>query len=292
MSKELSKKDQKIVSAMWSDASDKIISLIETNLGTKATDVKKLDEYFIFTSGENSVLHFHLDNCPGWKFGIWWDEPEKVKQGMKKVVSDYVRGTLFAQYEETIDKFKPSASQIASEFWFCSNDNYLYCAIENIIKFISSEPALAFCRDYHYWDYNTQYHSREEAEEEFEKYKIQHEKEVRINKECDEKILNYVRENILPLFKDSEIVDHGDCWAPRYEVYAKFESNTDLVSEPGCYSWFNNEDEDERKAQEKYQEYEASLKKYAEDNDVWWWCCIDEVLEIYKEGAKPLCEED
>lgn len=269
--------------------------MIEQEFKTQATDVQNLDGYFIFTYGDNSVLHFHLDNCPGWKFSIWWNEPKKEKRNGKSVFPDYVRGTFFAQYEEIIDKFKPSASNIVTDFAVNIENqdllNYFDYKVEDIIKFISKEPALAFCRDYKFWDYSIEYHSREEAEEEFEKYKIYHEKEIRIKKECDEKILNYVRENILPLFNDSEIVDHGECWFPRYEVYAKFETNTDLFPETGCYSWFSD-DEDERKAQEKFREYRASLEKYAEDNDVCWWCRIHEELEVYKEGKKPFCEED
>ena len=41
-------------------------------------DVEYLDGYFIFGSGTNSVIHFHVKECPGWKFGIWWNLPEKM----------------------------------------------------------------------------------------------------------------------------------------------------------------------------------------------------------------------
>lgn len=36
-------------------------------------DISYLDGYFIFGMGTNSVVHFHVAECPGWKFGIWWD---------------------------------------------------------------------------------------------------------------------------------------------------------------------------------------------------------------------------
>ena len=35
-------------------------------------DIEYLDGYFIFGFGTNSVVHFHIKECPGWKFGIWW----------------------------------------------------------------------------------------------------------------------------------------------------------------------------------------------------------------------------
>lgn len=34
-------------------------------------DIEYLDGYFLFGFGTNSVIHFHIKECPGWKFGIW-----------------------------------------------------------------------------------------------------------------------------------------------------------------------------------------------------------------------------
>ena len=78
--------------------------------GFHCADIEYLDGYFIFGMGTNSVVHFHIDECPGWKFGIWWDVPDDN-------VSELVHGQFFAQYEETINKFKPSYSQLHAKLF-------------------------------------------------------------------------------------------------------------------------------------------------------------------------------
>ena len=59
-------------------------------------DIIYLDGYFIFGSGTNSIVHFHVNECPGWLFGIWWNEPDE---------NERVEGQFFTQYEEARDKF-------------------------------------------------------------------------------------------------------------------------------------------------------------------------------------------
>lgn len=113
-------------------------------------NVKYLDGYFIFGMGDNSVVHFNLKETPGWKYGIWWNIPKKYydKKSKKYILPDYIEGTFFAQYEQNIDKFKPSASSICEEFTIVPNDkfhsNCLY-SISEQINYIIKEPYLAFC---------------------------------------------------------------------------------------------------------------------------------------------------
>ena len=109
-------------------------------------DVEYLDGYFLFGMGTNSVVHFHIDECPGWKFGIWW--------GDKDENNNSVSGEFFAQFEDTIDKFKPSASQYCISITIDLDDDNLWSLydVRDAIKYIANEPYLAFCRDYCYWD--------------------------------------------------------------------------------------------------------------------------------------------
>lgn len=129
------------------------------------TDVEYLDGYFLFGMGTNSVIHFHVAECPGWKFAIWWETPED------KDDDDIITGQFFTQYEETIDKFKPSRSDMCIKIVMRLDVDEPYCEdyvdAANIINFIKNEPALAFCRDYWGWDYNAEYHTREEAQIEY-----------------------------------------------------------------------------------------------------------------------------
>ena len=90
--------------------------------GLNITDVEYLDGYFIFGHGTNSVVHFHIEETPGWKYGIWWSPISKnTKEGEEddenaEYYTDRVHCSIFAQYEEEIDKFKPSASMVCEEF--------------------------------------------------------------------------------------------------------------------------------------------------------------------------------
>lgn len=130
-------------------------------------DVEYLDGYFFFAFGTNSVVRFHIKECPGWLFGIWWNMPDKSKE---EVISS-ISGDFFAQFEETIDKFKPSRSPLCETVTaHLEEKDQPYCTCWKaaaMIKFIMTEPNLAFCRDYLGWDYNREFHSREEAEKEY-----------------------------------------------------------------------------------------------------------------------------
>lgn len=242
-------------------------------------DVQFLDGYFIFGTGTNSVVNFKIKECPGWLFGIWWDVPSESKSNYA-----FIDGELFAQYEETIDKFKPSASH------FCENisapkDDERECLCfhaANMIAFIRDEPCLAFCRDYNGWDYNEEYHTREEAENAYKEYIAWRENEAKYTEECDNRVLSFVKEKIIPLFADAEIYDCGDGWSPRYDVIAPLNKNKDIVHIEGCYSWF---DDDDDIGAGIMSEYNAILEKCDEIADKYkfcWYSPVDPVIEFYK----------
>ena len=236
-----------------------IFSMAFKKDGFRFTDIEFLDGYFLFGMGTNSVVHFHIDECPGWKFGIWWEMPEKDN-------SDLICGQFFAQYEETIDKFKPSHSQLHARLFVNAKlDDADTWESKKIVEFIKNEPHLAFCRDYHYWDYNHEYHTREEAERVFAEYVTKRDNKNKYTAIADEKILNFVREKILPMFVDAEIVDRGDCWSPRYEVIAPYKPNKESAREgPGWYGWFcDNEDGDALKAE--YESLERECEAYGDE---------------------------
>lgn len=204
-------------------------------------DITYLDGYFIFGKGTNSVVHFHVDECPGWLFGIWWNVPEKDSERQKKI-----KGEFFAQFEEAIDKFKPSNSDICKDI-SVSLDESSTCVCWSaaaMVKFIKNEPYLAFCRDYMGWNYNEEFHSREEAKKEFEDYRKYTDSKAAFTKENDDKVIAFIKTKIVPRFLGARIVDKGDSWSPRYEVIAPFEENKNIVDEPGTYGWLGNDEED------------------------------------------------
>lgn len=134
------------------------------------TDIEYSDGYFFFATGSNTVIQFHIPECPGWLFGIWWN-----------CKGDNIKGQLFAQYEANIDKFKPSASPLCQEIQVLWNEtsgtSSTITAYEAawMIQYIIKEPYLAFCRDYYFWDYNREYHTREEAKAAFDQWKKEEE---------------------------------------------------------------------------------------------------------------------
>lgn len=225
------------------------------------TDVTYLEGYYIFEFGDDAVVHFHINKCPGWKFGIWWNE---IKEGDK-----YYTGEFFAQYEDTIDKFKPSVSSIHHDISIYPEGVDSLWRVSWAIKFIEKEPYLAFCRDYCYMDYNFEHLSRREAKKIFWKYKRQKAAEDKYTKKFDAIVLNWVRKHILHLFTDAEIIDMGENWSPRYDVFAPFEKNKDIVDKSGCYSWFGDDNESQR-LKKKFDRLIKRLKKRADRHKVWW----------------------
>ena len=63
------------------------------------------DLEYLVEDDEMAIVHFHIKECVGWKFGIWWYKSNK----------EVYRGDFFAQYEELKDKFKPSRSPMSCE---------------------------------------------------------------------------------------------------------------------------------------------------------------------------------
>lgn len=107
---------------------------------------------------DNAIVQFHIAECPGWLFGLFWD------RRLPGVGSDVgYGGSFIAQYEETIDKFKPSASRICDDIQVFQKLNASLSAVAQDILFIWQEPDLAFCRDYYSIDLNRRYITREEA---------------------------------------------------------------------------------------------------------------------------------
>lgn len=245
-------------------------------------DIEYLDGYFIFGTGTNTIVHFHIKECPGWLFAIWWDKPEEDESGIKRIT-----GTFFTQFEESIDKFKPSRSEIQTtiSIHLSRPEDMSVWSASGIIRFIMDEPYLAFCRDYLNWDYNYEYHTREEAEEEWNKFRAYQEGEAEVNRICDEKMLCFVREKILPMFESAELIELGDGWSPRYEVRAPFDLNTHMIDEggePGFYSWFDEETEEGRALKAEYKALNEECEEIA-DGFYWHITCHPDVLLYRKE---------
>lgn len=182
--------------------------------GFTPTDIEYLDGYFIFGTGTNTIVHFHVAECPGWLFGIWWNRPEEGEK------IEELKGELFAQFEENIDKFKPSASELVNHIYVGPHGTSFEYSDLYFFTFIRDEPHLAFCRDYLYWDYNREYHTREEAEQEYNKYTAHKLAERNLQQAYTQTYLDnlveLVKKHVLDPGETFCIYDRGEAWSPRY----------------------------------------------------------------------------
>lgn len=159
--------DKHGTSKLYKKASEIIFEDMKKN-GYTITGIKYLSGYFIFASGSCSVVHYYVKELPGWKFGIWFSpNPNLTEETTHSVLA-----TWFTQYEENIDKFKPSASSIVEydmEADLSSNPQHIsgLWKVYEHMEFIHKHPELAWYRDLHMVDFNTEYISEEFAKDAF-----------------------------------------------------------------------------------------------------------------------------
>lgn len=261
-------------------------------------DVQYLDGYYIFPMGTNAVVHFKIKECPGWLFGIWWKEPECMD---RKAGSFKMTGTFFAQYEKTIDKFKPSASSIKAEvqaeiikkskssqdkIWHISD----YTDMLNQIRFIIKEPELAFCRDYQVWDYNVQYLDKRRAKKIFEKWMIWYDNKEKYFKICDDKVLDFVKDKILPIYKGAKLIDRGPNWSPRYQIACKL-SEYDNTVQAGFYDI----DEADSELMSQWDTLNEECDKISDEHEFIWYSPVSYTIAVIDdadwESYKKLSQE-
>lgn len=228
--------------------------------------VEFLDGYFIFGSGTNSVVHFYIEEIPGWKFGIWWNS----EKNQKKII----KGSFFAQYEKNIDKFKPSNSVISHEFSINTDEptTYYFYEIINTLNFMKNEPELAFCRDYNCWNYNVEYHTREEAKKEFEKYLNYEKNKNYYTQVCDSKIVDWFKNTFEKELKEKNIllVDRGNSIDPRYEIV--YHCPKDLYKKLERVNGFYSLEDifDDRNIEDSYLKITEECEKISDKYEFYW----------------------
>lgn len=284
---ELEKADAKGFATLYKHCFIMFMSYIEklSNNTLHIVDKAYKDGYYLFASGTNSVVHFHIRECPGWLFGIWWSIDDKEGDEPKRVNLQF-----FAQYESLIDKFKPSASVISVEckmsIYPKEDSNINLSEIRDcytLILYIKDEPELAFCRDQFYFDYNTMYVSRESAKMRMKEYidKIRHEEKV--SAELDTKLLRYYKDHILPIETSFKLEDRGRNWCPRYELVAPYSEFEDIVACSGTYALESILKFYDPNVYEGLQQKIKDLEDIAESEGVCWMRPIDNDILIYND---------
>jgi hypothetical protein len=106
--------------------------------------------YFIFEMGKDSVVKFKIKGLRAWLFGMWIEtNPDNLKSDDKNG-DDYPALQFFCQYQESIDKFKPSRSYFEANYSLNDIENpseFEYYQIKEIIKSIKRHPFISYVKD-------------------------------------------------------------------------------------------------------------------------------------------------
>ena len=223
---------------LYKEAADYILNNLYTDRDEKKRvkltpkDVDYGDGYFIFATGDNSVITFRVEEIPGFLFGMWLGTRETP--GEKKQVCG-IEVQFFSQFEDAINKFKPSRSNllVKIDFQFKYDDMGVYSKeidyedieydmwdVYKLLGFMYKYPAYAFVRDYEGVDFNTTVMDIRTAKRKFEKYKNGRKQLRALQKEYECKVFEYLKK-MAPTWLDVEpyVCDRGDSWSPRYELW-------------------------------------------------------------------------
>ena len=261
------------------------------------------------------TVTFKVAEAPGWLFGIWYtlkDAPSHMEEGKVVKVLKY---QVFGQYELFIDKFKPSRSlfceedsiyDITPDYEFLGRD--VCWGLESMFLYIINEPALAFCRDVHCWNYNYAYHTREEAEEKMAETIAHEAKRETFELYATDTLLNYVKE----FWKGEKVFiqDFGEHISPRYEVTFLYEDEEDdtrpiheRIHGTHCLDYIESQEKEPSDHPDDikmykffigYYELKHRLEQEADEYDFYWWSNVSSYFyfqsiasfELWKERVK------
>ena len=217
--------------------------------GYTVQSLRKKDYFYLIADYES--YEFKIKELPDWRFGLW-------------VNYDY--SDFFCQYEDNIDKFKPTRSALCCQVKY----TWFPCALD-LVDFVKNNPELAFWVDNTYnfkWLYSDFTDgAKEKAIKYFNDYKqnkaIETEKTVYWNKQ----VLDFVIDH---LAKDGDI---EDCFIvyrqnifPNYDIIAQCD-----VEVPGPYTVFDGDTSNE------FYELLNTIKKEAKELGIYYWTPIDNV---------------
>ncbi len=195
------------------------------------------DGYFLFDYGPNTVVHFRLKGTPGWLYGIWWCIRVNDKGDVNIV------GEFFAQYENEIDKFKPSASHYGCDMATLMAADGSICLEEgetvSIINFIRDHP-------YRAWNGHVNFDdgiSGVKAWFRYQKRQCWLRKEKRLEKSMHKDLRKFakVASKLLKYTNNITVEDYGGGIYPRY-FFQLITTPNEGFTENGWYDLWNKED--------------------------------------------------
>ena len=244
----------KITKKSNTELMNEILDLIR-GWGYHIKDDIKGNCYFVFEGEEDSICHFHIKEIPGFRFGLWSiSRYDKIEYQMKKnglgntwadslEISPLTEIIFFTQYERDLDKFKPSRSGFVTGLYRYAYDTsvpdsdeikhiekwrsdtleaILYYMKHNHLRSIAYvgaqtryiwedyRPTYKFLLSYlSGWFYHWRYRF-----EDYYKYKSTYLKAKSIARKNK---TSYIF-----------IVDKGECWSPRLDMYIRRKPNVNF----------------------------------------------------------------
>lgn len=203
------------------------------------TTEKYGDGYFIFDYGPNTVVHFRLKETPGWLYGIWW----RLSVNKDDTNTARISGDFFAQYEDEIDKFKPSASYyecsmsslVAADGSICLEER----DVVSIINFIRDHP-------YRAWNGHISYNdqiSGIKAWINYQKRQRHLRKEKRLKKSLYRDCCKFAKiaSRLLKYTNNITVEDYGEGISPRY-FFKLIVAPDEGFEKKGCYELWEKDD--------------------------------------------------
>lgn len=195
------------------------------------------DGYFIFDYGPNTVVHFRLKETPGWLYGVWWSFKVN-KEGIISIVGDF-----FAQYEEEIDKFKPSASYYGCDMLsLVAADGSIYLDEGDVVSIIN------FIRDHPYraWNGHISFNDKISgirAWLNYQKRQRHLRKGKRLEKNLYKDLCKFAKiaSKLLKYTNNITVEDYGEGIYPRY-FFQLIATPDEGFKEKGCYELWEKND--------------------------------------------------
>lgn len=187
----------------------------------KKKKTKVIPITFEDVDAEEWHVHFTMNICPDWSFGIWYNIAEEGKK------VDELDAIIFAQYTRFIDKFKPSCTAPTLQEKFVVKDgeeldfnlDFLHCIVDK-------EP-LAFWMDTHTYSGTYMYVGKMQAKRYMRHEILKDKREKRIQAFVNGLVVKRAK-RAMARMPGCRVDDRGDCCSPRYECWL-----TESCFEPG-----------------------------------------------------------
>lgn len=315
MSEEMTKEERRIAkrnSNLCKEATDFVVKSLEEN-GWEVKNLIRQSGYFIFTFGGNSVNIMQIKGLEDWRFGLWWTTHEEADK-------QYISGEFFCQFEDDIDKFKPSRSHFIENISIPTTKNKYHIQpyeeakefgndrFNNMLNYLKHHKIYAWSEEY-CWskhDYKIPW-TRFKALRHYVKHRIEQKIEHKYSDWANHKLCRFLTKNVLPAFEDG-FIHHYHNMSPAYQIVIPLSQNRKLFKSRGFYSIFELTDEEkqgdnlpenwvrycenEPKIHKKWKKLEKRYERIGEFFNIWYYNEVSKDVLVVTNKAYKSFKED